>query len=77
MGINSTLRNLGIGLVVFGIIVISGFIIYNTLSVLLATENNVIVKISITAILLGILLTLLSLFKERIEKEDRELERRY
>jgi uncharacterized membrane protein SirB2 len=76
MDINSTLRNLGIGLVLLGIILLAGFGLYHLLTALLSTELNWI-SISLTAIILGIILALISLLKEKMEKKDKETERKY
>lgn len=76
MDINNTLQNLGIGLILIGIFLLAGFGLYHLLTALLSTEISWI-SISITAIILGIMLALISLLKEKMEKKDKETERKY
>jgi membrane protein DedA with SNARE-associated domain len=73
MDSNTGVRNLGIGLTVIGILVLVGYTFYNILTI----ESNMILKISLAAIILGILLALLSLIKEKMETNDAEVERKY
>jgi len=73
MDINTAVRNLGIGLAVIGIILLVGFAFYNILTM----ESNLILKLSLAAIILGIIIALLSLIKERIGTNDTEIERKY
>lgn len=77
MDFNNTVRNFGMGLMVIGIILIVGFGIYNVLTALLITDLNWIVKVSITAIILGIILALFSILKEKLEKSDTQIQRKY
>ena len=70
---NTAVRNLGIGLAVIGIILLVGYAFYNILTI----ESNLILKLSLAAIILGIIIALLSLIKERIETKDTEIERKY
>jgi uncharacterized membrane protein len=73
MDSNTAVRNLGIGLAVIGIILLVGFAFYNILTM----ESNLILKLSLAAIILGIIIALLSLIKERIGTNDTEIERKY
>jgi hypothetical protein len=73
MDSNTSVRNLGISLAVIGIILLVGYALYNCLTI----GSNLILKISITAIILGILLALLSLIKEKMGTKDTEIERKY
>jgi hypothetical protein len=70
---NTAVRNLGIGLAVIGIILLVGYAFYNILTM----ESNLILKLSLAAIILGIIIALLSLIKERIGTNDTEIERKY
>ena len=73
MDSNTAVRNLGIGLTVIGIILLVGYAFYNILTM----ESNLILKLSLAAIILGIIIALLSLIKERIGTNDTEIERKY
>lgn len=73
MDSNTAVRNLGISLAVTGIILLVGYTFYN----LLTLESNLVLKLSIAAFILGIVLTLLSLIKEKIGTKDTEIERKY
>jgi uncharacterized membrane protein len=73
MDSNTAVRNLGISLAVTGIILLVGYTFYNLLTI----ESNLVLKLSIAAFILGIVLTLLSLIKEKIGKKDTEIERKY
>ncbi len=73
MDSNTAVRNLGIGLAVIGIILLVGYAFYNILTM----ESNLILKLSLSAIILGIIIALLSLIKERIGTNDTEIERKY
>jgi dipeptide/tripeptide permease len=77
MDVNNTVRNIGMGLMVIGISLIVGFGIYNVLTALLTTDVNWIVKVSITAIILGVTLALFSLLKEKLDKSDTQIQRKY
>ncbi len=73
MDSNTAVRNLGIGLAVIGIIMLVGHAFYNILTI----ECNLVLKLSLAAIILGIIIALLSLIKERIGTKDTEIERKY
>ncbi len=73
MDINTAMRNLGIGMALIGIILLIGYAFYNILTI----ESNLILKLSLAAIILGIIIALLSLIKERIGTNDTEIERKY
>ncbi len=73
MDSNTAVRNLGIGMAVIGIILLVGYAFYNILTM----ESNLILKLSLSAIILGIIIALLSLIKERIGTNDNEIERKY
>lgn len=73
MDSNTSVRNLGISLAVIGIILLVGYAFYNFLTI----GSNLVLKMSITAIILGIVLALLSLIKEKMGTKDTEIERKY
>jgi len=73
MTFNKTLQNIGIGVTVFGIILLIVMSIYN----ILTTDVDLIYKISTVTIVLGIILTLFALIKEKIQKKDTMTERKY
>ena len=70
---NTAARNLGIGLAVIGIIMLVGYAFYNILTI----ESNLMLKLSLAIIILGMIIALLSLIKERIGTKDTEIERKY
>ena len=72
MDSNKALRNLGIGLAVIGIIMLVGYAFYN-----IFIESNSVLKLSLAAIISGIIIALLSLIKEKIGTKDTEIERKY
>ena len=73
MNINLNLRNIGMGLVILGIIVLVGYSLY----LLLAAELNSIIRLSLIAIIIGIVIALFSILKEKYENKDHETERKY
>ncbi len=73
MNSNTTVRNLGIGLTVIGFIVLMGYALYNIFTV----ESSLILKMSIVAIVAGIVLVILALMKEKMGVKDKEIERKY
>ena len=73
MNSNTTVRNLGIGLTVIGFIVLMGYALYNIFTV----ESSLILKMSIVAIVAGIVLVILTLMKEKMGVKDKEIERKY
>jgi hypothetical protein len=73
MNSGTAVKNLGIGLAVTGFVLLLGFGLYN----LFIIESSMVLKISIGAIVAGILLVLLVLIKEKMSVEDKETERRY
>lgn len=73
MNSNTAVRNLGIGLVVMGFLLLLGYALYNFLII----ESSLILKMSIGAIVAGIGLILLILIKEKMGVKDKEIERRY
>ena len=73
MNSNTTVRNLGIGLTVIGFIVLMGYALYNIFIV----ESSLILKMSIVAIVAGIVLVILTLMKEKMGVKDKEIERKY
>lgn len=70
---NITVRNLGIGLTVIGFVLLLGYALYNIVII----ESSLILKMSIIAIVAGIVLVLLTLIKEKTGVKDKETERRY
>ena len=73
MNSNTVVRNIGIGLTLIGFILLLGYAFYETL----ASNESLIPKLSITAILLGITVVLFSLIKEKTAAKDKEIERKY
>ena len=73
MNSNTAVKNLGIGLAVVGFVLLLGYGLYN----LFAIESGPVLKVSIGAIVAGIVLVLLILIKEKMSVEDKETERKY
>ena len=73
MNSNTVVRKIGIGLTLIGFILLLGYAFYETL----ASNESLIPKLSITAILLGITVVLFSLIKEKTAVKDKEIERKY
>jgi hypothetical protein len=73
MNSNTAVKNFGIGLTVMGFLLLLGYALYNFFTV----ESSLIFKISIGAIVAGIVLALLALIMEKMSVEDKEIERRY
>jgi hypothetical protein len=73
MNSNTAVKNLGIGLTVMGFLLLLGYALYNFFTV----ESSLIFKISIGAIVAGIVLALMALIMEKMSVEDKEIERRY
>ena len=70
---NRSVRNIGIGLTVIGFILLMIYAFYEVL----ASDESLILKLSIAAILLGITAVLFSLVKEKTAAKDDEIERKY
>ena len=73
MNSNTAVRNIGIGLTLVGFILLMMYAFYE----ILASNENLILKLSIAAIILGITVVLLSLVKEKKAVKDNEIERKY
>ncbi|MCQ1536633.1 hypothetical protein FTO70_13335 [Methanosarcina sp. KYL-1] len=73
MNSNTAVKNLGIGLAVTGFILLVGYALYDFFTI----ESSLVLKMSIGAIVAGIVLALLALIKEKMGAEDKEIERRY
>lgn len=73
MNRNIAVRNIGIGLTLVGFTLLTGFVFYEVL----ASDGSLIPKLSIAAILLGVVVVLLSLIKEKRAVKDTEIERKY
>jgi len=58
---------------VTGFVLLLGYALYNFFTI----ESSLILKISIGAIVAGIVLALLALIMEKMSVEDKEIERRY
>lgn len=56
-----------------GFILLLGYALYNFFTI----ESSLILKISIGAIVAGIVLALLALIMEKMSVEDKEIERKY
>ena len=73
MNMNLTLRDIGMVLLFFGVILLLVFGLYT----ILASEVDFIIRISFVTIILGIVIAIFSLLKEKYENEDHETERKY
>ena len=73
MNVNLTLRDTGMALLLFGLILLFVFGLYT----ILASEVDFIIRISFVAIILGIVIAIFSLLKEKYENVDHETERKY
>ncbi len=73
MNSNTAVKNLGVGLAVVGFVLLMGYALYNFFTL----ESSLVLKMSIGAIVAGIVLVLLALIKEKMNVEDKEIERRY
>lgn len=73
MIINLNLRDIGMGMVILGLILLLVFGLYT----IMVSEIAFIIRISIVAIILGIVIALLSLIKENLESTDHFTERKY
>ena len=73
MNSNTAVRNIGIGLTLVGFILLMMYAFYE----ILASNESLILKLSIAAIILGITVVLLSLVKEKKAVKDKEIERKY
>jgi uncharacterized membrane protein YadS len=73
MDVNLTLRDIGMGLLFFGLILLFVFGLYT----ILASEVDFIIGISFVAIILGIVIAIFSLLKEKYENVDHETKRKY
>ncbi|HJH28413.1 MAG TPA: hypothetical protein C5S51_01765 [Methanosarcinaceae archaeon] len=73
MNSNTAIRNIGIGLTLVGFILLMMYAFYE----ILASNESLIPKLSIAAIILGITVVLLSLVKEKRAVKDNEIERKY
>ena len=73
MNRNIAVRNIGIGLTLVGFILLLVYVFYE----ILASDESLILKLSIAAILLGVVVVLLSLTKEKRAVKDKEIERKY
>ena len=67
------LRDVGMGLLILGLILLIGFGLYS----ILIAEINSVIRISLGAIIIGILIAIFSLLKEQIVNKDMEIERKY
>ena len=73
MNNNTAVRNIGIGLTLVGLILLLVYVFYE----ILGSDGSLIPKLSIAAILLGIVVVLLSLIREKSAVKDKEIERKY
>ena len=73
MNSDTAVKNLGIGLAVTGFFLLLVFGLYNLFTI----ESSLVLKVSIGAIVAGIVLVLLTLIKEKVSVKDKETERRY
>jgi uncharacterized membrane protein YGL010W len=73
MNVNLTLRDIGMGLVFSGLILLFVFGLYT----IFASEVDLIIRISLLVIILGILIAIFSLLKENYEHKDHETVRKY
>lgn len=73
MNSSTSVKNLGAGLAVIGFVLLLGYGLYSFFT----TDSSLVLKVSIGAIVAGIVLVLLSLIKEKMSGKDKETERRY
>ena len=73
MNLNLTIRNIGIVLVILGIILLIVFWVYT----ILTAEVDPIIRISLIAIIIGIMITLFSILQEKVKNKDNETIRKY
>lgn len=73
MNSNTSLKNIGTGLAVIGFVLLLGYGLYNFFT----EESSPVLKVSIGAIVAGIILVLLTLIKEKVSVKDKETERKY
>ena len=73
MNRNVAVRNIGIGLTLVGFVLLMMYAFYE----ILVSDGSLIPKLSIAAILLGVVVVLLSLVKEKRAVKDNEIERKY
>ena len=73
MNSNTAVRNIGIASTIIGFILLFVYVFYE----ILASDESLIPKLSIAAILLGVVVVLLSLVKEKRAVKDNEIERKY
>lgn len=73
MDYQKSMRELGIGLAVIGVVILVGYSLYE----LFTSESSLILKLSIAAIVSGIVLAIVSLITEKKGKQDFEVERKY
>ncbi|WP_440948204.1 hypothetical protein ACSAZL_08225 [Methanosarcina sp. T3] len=73
MNSSTTVKNLGSGLAVIGFVLLLGCGFYSFLT----TDSSLVLKVSIGAIVAGIVLVLLTLIKEKTSVKDKETERKY
>ena len=73
MNRNIAVRNIGIGLTLVGFILLIVYAFYE----ILASNESLILKLSIAAILVGIAVALLPLVNEKRAVKDKEIERKY
>jgi hypothetical protein len=68
-----TLRDVGMGLLILGLILLIGFGLYS----ILTAEIYFVIRISLGVIIIGILIAIFSLLKEQTFNKDIEIERKY
>ena len=73
MNLNLTIRNIGIVLVILGIILLMVFWVYT----ILTAEVDPIIRISLIAIIIGIMIALFSILQEKVKNKDNETIRKY
>ncbi|MBE0523744.1 MAG: hypothetical protein IBX40_05345 [Methanosarcinales archaeon] len=73
MNLNLTIRNIGIVLVILGVILLMVFWVYT----ILTAEVDPIIRISLIAIIIGIMITLFSILQEKVKNKDKETKRKY
>jgi uncharacterized membrane protein YGL010W len=68
-----TLRDVGMGLLILGLILLIGFGLYS----ILTAEIYFVIRISLGVIIIGILIAIFSLLNEQTFNKDIEIERKY
>ena len=64
------LKSIGYFILIFNLIFIIGYGIYKLLMIILSPEINLVIRIPLTGIIVGVLILLIVLIKERINEKE-------